>query len=943
MAKIQELDELRATYLNFFASKGHLIHPSASLKSSDPTLMFNVAGMQQFKPQFQGAPARFEGFEGEWRRVVTSQKCMRAGGKDSDIENVGRTRRHHTFFEMLGNFSFGDYFKAEAAAWAWEFLTDPAWLGLDPERLHVTVFQDDDEAWDIWTQQVGVPVARMSRWGEDQNFWPANAVKDGRSGPCGPCSEIFYDRGPDFGSPDETGPNTGSGDRFMEVWNLVFTQFDLVDGELRPLPMQNIDTGMGFERLASVVTGAVDAYATELFQPSIRRLVEASGVPYRDLESVPHRIVADHVRSVTMCIADGILPTNDGPGYVIKMLIRRAARQAWQLGVRRPVLFELVAGVAESMGNAYPEVREQAGRIAAIVQAEEAQFLETLEAGIERVQHVLDGLGDEVLPGEVAFDLWQTYGFPLDLTVEMAAERGLSVDRAGYAAARERARTVSRAGGGKATMFAAVDALAEVAAAHAPTRFLGFEAESADATVVGLVAAGGDGDPGTVDRVGEGAAFQLVLDATPCYAEGGGQVGDAGKVTWTDAGGRPGAALLLGTVKGPQGLIVHRAQVARGELRLGQAVRVLVDPARRETQKHHTATHLLHAALRRVVGEHVAQAGSLVVPDRLRFDVSHGAPLTPEQLQAVETMVNGWIQADLPVAWRVVPLAEARAAGAMMLFGEKYGGEVRMVCVGGEGDCGAPATDTRGSGFAGTAVPSSSHGAAPADARASGGAGSAKPDPAVSIELCGGTHVARTGEIGSFLIVAEEAASAGVRRLEALTGRAAVAHVQQLRAALGATARALGAKPDELEARVGKLQAELKAAHREVAHLRDKLAASQTGDGPAASEIAGVRTATLALEGLDAAALRNAADTLMQRSGADLVVVGSGLLLVVKASEAARARGAQAGRVVKALAERGGGGGGGRPDMAQAGVKDHDGLRSALAALPEVLAQVVQA
>jgi len=909
MASIHELDELRATYLRFFASKAHLVHPSASLKSEDPTLMFNVAGMQQFKPQFQGAPARFEGFEGEWRRVVTSQKCMRAGGKDSDIENVGRTRRHHTFFEMLGNFSFGDYFKAEAAAWAWAFLTDPAWLGLDPERLHVTVFQDDDEAWDIWTQQVGIPTERMSRWGEDQNFWPANAVKDGRSGPCGPCSEIFYDRGPAYGSADETGPNTGRGDRYMEIWNLVFTQYDLVDGELRPLPMQNIDTGMGFERLATVVTGASDAYATELFQPVIRRLVEASGIAYRDLESVPHRIVADHVRSVTMCIADGILPANDGPGYVIKMLIRRAARQTWQMGVRRPVLFELVAGVAESMGGAYPNVRDQIGRIAAIVQAEETQFLETLEAGIDRVNHVLDGLGDEVLPGDVAFDLWQTYGFPLDLTVEMAAERGMVVDTAGYTAARERARTVSRAGGGKATMFAAVDALADVAAAHAPTRFVGFDDAAADATVVGLLVGGDRAE--TIDRLAEGAAGQLVLDLTPCYAEGGGQIGDAGKVTWTDDAGRPGAALVTGTAKGPQGLIVHRIQVARGTLQLGQRVRVAVDPARRETEKHHTATHLLHAALRQVVGDHVAQAGSLVAADRLRFDVSHGAPIAPAQLHAVETLVNGWIQADLPVAWRVVSLDEARAAGAMMLFGEKYGAEVRMVSVG------------RGAGA---------------------GTPDAGPDaPAVSIELCGGTHVARTGQIGPFLITAEEAASAGVRRLEAVTGRAAVAQVQSLRTALGAGARALGAKPDELEARIARLQSDLKAAVREASQLRDKLAANQTGGESAVHDIAGLRTAALALEGLDAAALRNAADTLMQRSGAELVVVGSGLLLVVKASEAARARGAQAGRVVKALAERGGGGGGGRPDMAQAGVKDPAGLQAAMDAVPEVVAQVVQA
>ncbi|MDF1523935.1 MAG: alanine--tRNA ligase, partial [Trueperaceae bacterium] len=739
MATIHELDELRRTFLRFFESHGHLIHPSASLKSDDPTLMFNVAGMQQFKPQFQGAPARFEGFEGEWKRVVTSQKCMRAGGKDSDIENVGRTRRHHTFFEMLGNFSFGDYFKAEAAAWAWSFLTDPKWLGLDPERLYVTVFTDDDEAWDIWIQQVGVPESRMSRWGEDQNFWPANAVKDGRSGPCGPCSEIFYDRGPEYGSADETGPNTGRGDRFMEIWNLVFTQYDLVDGELRPLPMQNIDTGMGFERLATVVTGAKDAYGTELFQPTIRRLVEVSGVPYRDLESVQHRVIADHVRAITMCMADGILPANDGAGYVIKMLLRRAARQAWLLGVKRPVLHELVAGVAESMGHAYPEVRAQQQRIAGLVRAEEEQFLETLEAGIERVGHVLDGLGDEVLPGEVAFDLWQTYGFPLDMTVEMAAERGVVVDRAGYAEARERARAASRAGGGKGALFAGVDVLANVAAEHAPTEFLGYGADAAEATVVALVV-----DDANVDDAAEGQTVQVVLDRTPCYAEGGGQVGDAAKITWIDDGARPGAILVNATAKGPQGLIVHRGHVARGTLRVGTAVHVAVDPARRETRKHHTATHLLHAALRRVLGDHVAQAGSLVTADRLRFDVSHGAAITADELRRSEALVNEWVQADLPVTWRVVPIEEARAAGAMMLFGEKYGKDVRMVRVGGaEG-----AANAHASGSAGSAA----SGDRPADI-------AVDDRPAVSIELCGGTHVERTGQIGLVAITTEEAAA----------------------------------------------------------------------------------------------------------------------------------------------------------------------------------------
>ncbi len=887
MATTLELDELRNTFLRFFESKGHLVHPSASLKSDDPTLMFNVAGMQQFKAYFQGATPRFPGFEGVWPRVVTSQKCMRAGGKDSDIENVGRTRRHHTFFEMLGNFSFGDYFKAEAAAWAWEFLTDPAWLGLDPERLWVTVFSDDDEAYRIWTEEVGVPAARVSRFGEAENFWPANAVKDGRSGPCGPCSEIFYDRGPAYGSPDETGPNTGAGDRFMEIWNLVFTQYDLVEGELRPLPMQNIDTGMGFERLASVVTGAHDAYGTELFGPSIRLIEQASNQPYRDLESVEHRIIADHARSVTMCITDGVLPANDGAGYVIKMLIRRAARQAWKLGVREPLLHRLVDAVAESMGGAYPAVRDQRSRVAAIVKAEEEHFLTTLEAGIERVANVLDALDGRVLSGAVAFDLWQTYGFPLDLTVEMAAERGVEVDRAGYAEAREAARTVSRAGGAKGALFgAAGDGLDELASDVPATVSVAFEALEADATVQALVV-----DGTRASEVGEGAAVQVVLDRTPCYPEGGGQVGDAAKLTW------PGGAIAVThTGKTPHGHVLHTGRVVRGRLTTGATVHVAVDPARRETEKHHTATHLLHAALRRVLGEHVAQAGSLVAPDRLRFDVSHGAAITNEQLEQVERLANARIQADLPVSARVVPIAEARAEGAMMLFGEKYGERVRMVRVG--------------------------------------------EDASPSIELCGGTHVRRTGEIGALLVTGEEAAAAGVRRLEAVAGTTAVQQVQSLRAAVQAGARALGATPDAFEARIAKLQADLRAAQRDSAQLRDRLAAAQTGAAAGAGDVheaGGFRYASAALDGLDASALRNAADAVLQKTDADVVVLGSGQQLVVKVSEAAQARGAHAGRFIKALAQRGGGGGGGRPDMAQAGVRDAEGLRAALAAVPEVL------
>ena len=816
---------------------------------------------------------------------------MRAGGKDSDIENVGRTRRHHTFFEMLGNFSFGDYFKREAAAWAWEFLTSDEWLGLEPERLYVTVFLDDDEAYDIWLNEVGIPAERLSRFGEGENFWPANAIKDERSGPCGPCSEIFYDRGEQFGSPDETGPNTGAGDRYMEIWNLVFTQFDLEDGDLKPLPQQNIDTGMGLERLTTVVTGAQDAYATESFQPTIRKLVELTGKPYEDIKSVEQRIIADHMRSITLAITDGILPTNDGAGYVVKMLVRRAARQAYLLGVREPVLYKLVPAVVEAMGDPYPELKEAQERVSGIIETEERQFLRTLESGIQRVNTLLEELSGDELPGDVAFDLWETYGFPLDLTVDMAEEQGVTVDKAGFEVARAQAQQVSRAGQGKGEMFAASSAvLDDLLEQHGETEFVGYAQTQAAASVLELVQ---QGEALKTVTAGDGA--QVFLDRTPFYAEGGGQVGDVGRLEWAG-----GAAEVLSTTKA-QGLFVHQVQVVEGELKTGQQVNAVVDSSRAETQKHHSATHLLHAALRSVLGTHVAQAGSLVTPERLRFDFSHNRAVTAEEIEQLEVLVNRWIQADFAVDWQVMPIAQARKEGAMMLFGEKYGAEVRMVTIG--------TSETSGE------------------------------TQRVSAELCGGTHVARTGEIGSLLITSEEAVSAGVRRIEALTGNAALTYVQDLRANVQAVSKNLGAKPDELGERVIKLQNDLKEAQRRAERLRDKLAAAQTSGGAATEvkEAAGYSYVTSVLEGLDAPALRNAADTLLQKTKADIVLVASGPLLVTKVSQAAQERGAHAGNLIREVATRAGGGGGGRPDMAQAGVKDTGKLREALNAVSEIL------
>ncbi len=875
------IDALREQYIAFFEEKGHLRLPSAPVRSEDPTLMFTSAGMVQFKPYFLGATPKFAGYEGVHHRVTTAQKCLRI----NDIENVGRTLRHHSFFEMMGNFSFGEYFKSKAAEWAWEFLTDR--LGFDPERLYVTIYTDDDEAFGVWRDEVGVPAERISRWGEDENFWPANAVSEGPNGPCGPCSEVFFDRGSDYGTADEDGPNTGSGDRFIEIWNLVFTQFDRQDGgTLEPLPQQNIDTGLGFERLVAVMTGSEDAYATELFQPTIREVARRSGVPYAGPDSLSHRVIADHLRAVSFAVLDGVLPANDGAGYVVKMLLRRASRHAWLLGLKEPVLHALVPAVVQAMGNAYPALADGQERIAAIIKGEEEQFLRTLESGIARVTQILDDLDGNVLSGAVAFDLWETHGFPLDLTRDFAEERGVAVDAEGYQEARERARERSRGGKEAAALFeAGRDTLGAIAERAGETTFLAYDHDRAEASVVALLE-----EEDEVDALGEGRRGIAILDRTPFYPEGGGQVGDVGKLVWEG-----GAATVRGTRKSSQGLILHEVEVVRGTLHAKQALDAQVDPQRRETEKHHSATHLLHAALRSVLGTHVAQAGSLVAPDRLRFDVSHPTAMTPGEIEQVETLVNRWIQADLPVTWKTVPIAEARSAGAMMLFGEKYGDEVRMVSMAHEG-----------------------------------------PDAAISIELCGGTHVSRTGTIGALLITGEEAVSAGVRRITALVGEAALAHVRELRQRGARLAASLGARPDQLEERVVKLQEELKAAKQDAAQLREKLAEAQTGGGGGIEgrDVEGVGKVVLAsIEGLDAGSLRNAADTALSRAKADVVILASGGAFVVKVSDAAQARGVKAGDVARAIAKRAGGGGGGRPDMAQAGVKDAAALAGVFAEL----------
>ncbi|KIX84822.1 alanine--tRNA ligase [Thermus filiformis] len=852
--------ELREKYLSFFEGKGHLRLPSFSLiPEDDPSILFTSAGMAPLKPYFLGARPVFGGKE--WRRVTTCQKCLRVG----DIENVGRTGRHNTFFEMLGNFSFGDYFKKEAITWAWEFLTEH--LKLEPDRLWVTVFEDDDEAYAIWRDLVGVPEERIGRFGEDENYWPGGAITHGPNGPSGPCSEIFYDRGPGFGTPDETGPNTGSGDRFVEIWNLVFTQYDRQGpipgpGILKPLPQKNIDTGMGLYRVAAILQGVEDFYRTDTFFPLIERVALWSGRPYEGKSSVSHRVIADHVRAVVAALSDGATFSNTGRGYVVRRLLRRALRHGYLLGLKDPFLHRLAPVVAELLGDFYPEMRENLPAVEKQIRLEEERFLETLEGGVRRLEELLSGLKPgEALPGEEAFRLYDTYGFPLDLTVEIAAERGFGVDTEGFEEAMRLQQERSRAAMAfeREIFKRGAQVLEEIQKERGGTEFVGYTDLEAEAEVLALLA----GDQSLLEA-GPGTEVQVVLDRTPFYAEGGGQIGDFGFLEWP--GGR---ARVETTRKTEGGIFLHKARVEEGTLRVGQRVRAVVDPRRRDTERNHTATHLLHAALRAVLGPHVRQAGSLVAPDRLRFDFTHPEPLSLEELERVERLVNRWIMADLPVRWTYKPLEEAKKEGAMALFGEKYGEVVRVVEV--------------------------------AEA---------------SKELCGGTHVRRTGEIGAFFIAREEAVSAGVRRVEALTGEGALDFVQGMRRRLHRLAEALGTGEAALEERISRLKEELKAKEKEAALLKARLARAELKGE--VEEKGGLRYTVQTLSGLDASALRQAADDLVAQ-GVDVVLLFSEGNAVLKLSKKALERGLEAGSLMRRLTERAGGRGGGKGALAQGG------------------------
>jgi len=860
---------IRQTFLDYFAQRGHSVVPSSPLvPGNDPTLMFTNSGMVQFKDVFLGTDRR------PYARAASVQACLRAGGKHNDLENVGYTARHHTFFEMLGNWSFGDYFKRESLRWGWELLTEV--YGLPPERLWATVYIDDDEAYEIWTQEIGLPPERVVRIGDNKggkyqsdNFW---MMAD--TGPCGPCSEIFYDHGPEVAGGPPGSPEA-DGDRYIEIWNHVFMQFDMQpDGTLKPLPAPCVDTGMGLERLAAVLQHVHSNYEIDLFQALIGAAARVTGCA--DASSPSLRVIADHLRASAFLIADGVLPANEGRGYVLRRIIRRAIRHGYKLDCRLPFLHRLVDELVAQMGGAYPHLAASAARIAGLLQIEEERFYETLENGMEILERAFTELaasGQATLSGEVAFKLHDTYGFPLDLTCDVCRERGLRVDEAGFHAAMERQKTQARAAG-KFKMERGLDY------AGSGNEFVGYGALQASAKVLALYR---DGVP--VAELKHGQAGVVVLEATPFYAESGGQVGDSGRL-------HSGSAhfAVADTQKIKADVYGHHGQLEAGTLAVGDHVLAEVDGDRRAAiARHHSATHLLHLALREVLGAHVQQKGSLVTPERTRFDFAHHAPLTPAECVAIEAQVNAQILANQPTEARLMDLERAQQSGALMLFGEKYGETVRVLDIGS------------------------------------------------SRELCGGTHVRATGDIGLFKIVAEGGVAAGVRRIEAVTGAHALAYLQQLEAQAGAAAEALKAPVAELLPRLHTVLEQVRALEKELAALKGKLAAAQGDELLAqAVQVGAVKVLAASLQGADAKALRETLDRLKARLGSAVIVLaaveGGKVQLAAGVTPDCMAR-LKAGELVNFVAQQVGGKGGGKPDLAMAGGTD-------AAAVPQALASV---
>ena len=882
------LNDIRATFLDFFERNDHTVVDSSPLvPRNDPTLMFTNSGMVQFKNCFTGLE------HPGYTRAATSQKCVRAGGKHNDLDNVGYTARHHTFFEMLGNFSFGDYFKEQAIPYAWDLLTRD--FGLDASRLLVTVYHTDDEAAAIWKKYAGLPDERIIRIATDDNFWSM-----GPTGPCGPCTEIFYDHGPGiWGGPP--GSAEEDGDRFIEIWNLVFMQNErFADGTQRDLDMQSIDTGMGLERIGALLQGKHDNYDTDLMRYLIEASAHATSVDPDGPGKVHHRVIADHLRSTSFLIADGVMPANEGRGYVLRRIMRRAMRHAHMLGAKDPVMHRLVSALVVQMGQAFPELARAQPLIEETLQIEETRFKQTLERGLRLLDEELDQLPDgAALPGPAAFKLYDTFGFPLDLTQDALRERGLAVDTDGFEAAMAEQKAKARAAWAGSGETADQTVWFDIADENGATDFLGYDTETAEGETVAIVV-----DGAVTDKVSQGGTCQIVLNQTPFYAEAGGQVGDTGTLV-TDTG----RARITDTKK-VSGVFIHFAEIEEGEITKRQAARLAVDHDRRSTiRANHSATHLLHEALRRALGDHVAQRGSLNAPDRLRFDFSHAKPLKPEEMTRVEAEVNAFIRQNAPVETRIMATDEARDLGAQALFGEKYGDEVRVVSMG--------------------MLEGSNKGS---DGRT------------YSIELCGGTHVRQTGDIGVFVVLGDTASSAGVRRIEALTGAAAFGYLNDRTARLGQIASDLKTRPEDVPARVRSLMDERRDLVNEVAQLRRDLAmAGGAGQGDAASprEVGGVRFLAQVLSGVQGRDLPPLIDEMKARieSGAILLIADTGGKVAVAAgvTDDLTARLSAVDLVRAAVAELGGKGGGGRPDMAQGGGNDIGGAEAAITAAEGIL------
>ncbi len=853
--------EIRQKFLDFFASRGHQIVPSSSLvPGNDPTLLFTNAGMVQFKDTFLGDEQR------DYKRATSSQRCVRAGGKHNDLENVGYTARHHTFFEMLGNFSFGDYFKQDAIKYAWEFLTVD--LGLPAEKLWVTVFEDDEEAAAIWLDEMKIDPNRFSRLGEKDNFWAM-----GDTGPCGPCSEIFYDHGEDVpggppGSPDE------DGDRYIEIWNLVFMQYERkADGSMTPLPKPSVDTGAGLERVAAVMQNVHSNYEIDLFQYLLKAISKIIGVS--DLNNNSLKVIADHIRSCSFLIVDGVLPSNEGRGYVLRRIVRRAVRHGYQLGVKDIFFYRIVAALVQVMGDAYPELVEKQQFVEKTLKEEEQQFARTLENGMSILEKAIQELDGEIIPGETVFRLYDTYGFPVDLTADVAREHELSLDLEGF----EKAMTVQKNQARAASNFASVAKL-EISDSDA-TDFIGYEKLEGSSTVLAIFA-----DSQRVESINEGEEAQLLLDSSPFYGESGGQVGDTGYLSSDGANFE-----VLDTQK--QGdVLVHRGVLRKGCLRRGDQLSATVaEEARAAITLNHSATHLMNAALRNVLGEHVLQKGSLVDAGRLRFDFSHSAAVSAEELKQIENQVNAQILTNSTVGKEILPIEKAQEKGALALFGEKYGDEVRVVTMGGQ----------------------------------------------YSIEFCGGTHVERTGDIGLFKIVSESGISSGVRRIEAVTGKGALALVEREEQTLRQICEIVKSNTDDVLDKVQQLANNNKALEKQLEQLKAKMASSAGSDlASQAEDISGVKVLAAVVDGFNPKTLRDTADQLKNKLGSSVVVLISSaddkVSIVVSVSKDVVGK-VKAGELANMIALQVGGKGGGRPDMAMAGGSDVSAIPSATASI----------